>query len=44
MLKRPCPACGTPRLMEGPFYDRKRLTCLECGGKFKLKKKRKEKR
>lgn len=45
MLRRDCPKCGQARLLEGPFYDRKRVTCLNCGTKFKIKppKKRKKK-
>lgn len=33
-----CPDCKTKgRLLTGPFYDRGRLTCQECGHKVKVK-------
>lgn len=33
-----CPECETKgRLLTGPFYDRGRLTCQECGHKMRVK-------
>lgn len=33
-----CPRCKTKgRLLTGPFYDRGRLTCQECGHKLRVK-------
>jgi hypothetical protein len=42
ILKKVCPYCFKQKLLVGPFYDRLRITCLECGARFRLKLKAKE--
>lgn len=39
MLKKACPHCKEKRLLEGPAYDRDDIRCLNCGRKFRRKKK-----
>lgn len=35
-LARTACRCGAKRLMPGPFYDREKVRCQECGARYRI--------